>query len=403
MPGTQRTLVRGASLAAACLLALTACVAPGPQEGMRAYQRHEYEAAVASWTPSAESGDPVSQFCLGTMYEDGRGVDVDLALAHEYYLRAAAQGLPEAQLNVGRMYAQGRGVDASFERARVWFERAARGGDALGHRNLGVMYLKGYGVVQDVERAREHFERAADEDPFSARVLGSLHEEELVAGGPELGEEWLIAAAAGGDVAARSDLGTRLLQRGDEAGAARWLALAAEGGDSAAQLLYGWMLQSGRRDLDRDGGEHRRTGRPGERGLRPRVLRERLARSRTGPRRGALDAPGRGRGHHGGALQPRAHDAARPGRRALVPHGRASPPAGRRRRLPARAEAAARARRGRPPRPRELGQPRGMIRKRSAPFSSGPIGSISMSTSKRPASPRRSPTTIGARPSRDDS
>ena len=246
MPGTQRTLVRGASLAAACLLALTACVAPGPQEGMRAYQRHEYEAAVASWTPSAESGDPVSQFCLGTMYEDGRGVDVDLALAHEYYLRAAAQGLPEAQLNVGRMYAQGRGVDASFERARVWFERAARGGDALGHRNLGVMYLKGYGVVQDVERAREHFERAADEDPFSARVLGSLHEEELVAGGPELGEEWLIAAAAGGDVAARSDLGTRLLQRGDEAGAARWLALAAEGGDSAAQLLYGWMLQSGR-------------------------------------------------------------------------------------------------------------------------------------------------------------
>ncbi|MEO0661793.1 MAG: SEL1-like repeat protein [Planctomycetota bacterium] len=248
---SSRLTRSAAAVSLALVPFLGACAARGPQAGLRAYQSHEYELAVESWTPAAEEGDPTSQFCLATMYEEGRGVEVDYALAHEYYLRAASQGFVDAQVNLGHMYARGLGVEPSFDRARVWFERASEQGSAAAQRNLGVMYLKGYGVDQDVEVARAAFEAASKEDPFSARILAALQEEGAVEASPEIGAEWLAAAACGGDVAAQAKLGTQLLQRGEETLAARWLGEAAEGGHAEAQLLYGWMLPSGR-GVERD-------------------------------------------------------------------------------------------------------------------------------------------------------
>ena len=151
------------------------------------------------------------------------------------------------------MYARGHGVSPSFERARHWFERAAAQGSADAHRNLGVMYLKGFGVEQDTDRARRSFETAANEDPVSARILVAMQEEGLVDAPDALGEEWLTAAAVGGNIESQALLGTRLLQRGDESEAVRWLESAATGGAPSAQLLFGWMLLSGRgveKDVD---------------------------------------------------------------------------------------------------------------------------------------------------------
>ena len=236
-PTSSRFTLSAAAVSIALVPFLGACAARGPQAGLRAYQSHEYELAVESWTPAAEEGDPTSQFCLATMYEEGRGVEVDYALAHEYYLRAASQGFVEAQVNLGHMYARGLGVEPSFDRARAWFERASKQGSAAAHRNLGVMYLKGYGVDQDVDEARAEFEAASKEDPFSARILASLQEEGAVEASPEVGAEWLAAAACGGDVVAQAKLGTQLQQRGEESHAAPRHGEAAAGGPAAFAIV----------------------------------------------------------------------------------------------------------------------------------------------------------------------
>src|SRR3546814_8384958 len=45
---------------------------------------------------------PISQYRLGLMYENGRGVPMDLAEAEKWYGRAAEQGYSGAQYNLGR-------------------------------------------------------------------------------------------------------------------------------------------------------------------------------------------------------------------------------------------------------------------------------------------------------------
>ncbi|MCL2715706.1 MAG: hypothetical protein FWD68_14265 [Alphaproteobacteria bacterium] len=71
------------------------------------------------------AGDPVAQYNLGVMYEEGKGVMQDFAQALSYYRKAADQGYAPAQTSLGRMYATGRGVPKDDAQAAMWFRRAA--------------------------------------------------------------------------------------------------------------------------------------------------------------------------------------------------------------------------------------------------------------------------------------
>lgn len=60
-------------------LFLSACATT--QSGLRAYHGGDYSAAIGAWTPLAEAGEPDAQFFLGTMYDDGVGVQ-EIGRAH---------------------------------------------------------------------------------------------------------------------------------------------------------------------------------------------------------------------------------------------------------------------------------------------------------------------------------
>jgi excisionase family DNA binding protein len=67
---------------------------------------------------------------LGAMYDNGRGVPQDFALAAKWYRRAADEGDPVAQTSLGFMYYSGRGVPQDDVLAHAWFNLAAAQGDA---------------------------------------------------------------------------------------------------------------------------------------------------------------------------------------------------------------------------------------------------------------------------------
>jgi len=57
-------------------------------------------------------------------YEQGLGVERDLARAFALYRQAARSGLPDAQYQLGLMYELGIGVDANIHEAQYWYQRA---------------------------------------------------------------------------------------------------------------------------------------------------------------------------------------------------------------------------------------------------------------------------------------
>ena len=120
-------------IATALSLAFTSVAAQDRQKGYAAYQAGDYVTAVQEWTPLAEAGNAVTQFMLGIMYDNGKGVLQDYAEAVKWHRLAADQGDADAQNNLGVMYEYGRGVLQDNVMAHMWYNIAS----ANGHDKAG--------------------------------------------------------------------------------------------------------------------------------------------------------------------------------------------------------------------------------------------------------------------------
>jgi outer membrane biosynthesis protein TonB len=85
------------------------------EQAFQAYQRGDYEAAIAAWQPLAEQGDPIAQFNLGQMYRLGKGVPQSDREAVKWYALAAKQGSSHAQHNLRLLYRDGRATREEYE------------------------------------------------------------------------------------------------------------------------------------------------------------------------------------------------------------------------------------------------------------------------------------------------
>jgi TPR repeat protein len=94
-----------------------------------AFQRGDYKTAARLLRADALKGDANAQHNLGYMYEQGMGVDRDLAQAFTWYSKSADQGFAASQNDLGAMYADGIGVPQDLVRAYVLFTQAATTGD----------------------------------------------------------------------------------------------------------------------------------------------------------------------------------------------------------------------------------------------------------------------------------
>jgi len=105
----------------------------------------------------AERGYANSQFNLGIMYDQGKGVLQDDKEAFKWYRLAAEQGVAQAQFNLGLRYEKGEGVPNDDKEALRWCRLAAERGDASAQYNLGLRYGTGEGVPQNYVLAHMWF------------------------------------------------------------------------------------------------------------------------------------------------------------------------------------------------------------------------------------------------------
>lgn len=119
------------------------------KDGVDAWSRGDYAAAVRQWQGPANAGDADAQFNLAQAYKLGRGVNQDLTKAEQLFVKAAAQGHLQAADNLGLLMFQ-RGERAG---AMPYIKAASGRGDPRAHYVIGLAHFNGDGVEKDWERA----------------------------------------------------------------------------------------------------------------------------------------------------------------------------------------------------------------------------------------------------------
>jgi TPR repeat protein/exonuclease VII small subunit len=153
----------------------------------------------------AEAGDPNAELLIGQQYLDGRGTTNDAA-AFAWLSRAAARNQPIAQYELGVMYENGRGLHADPAEAFRWFESAALKGNRRSMHSLATAYTEGRGTAKNMFEAARWYGRAAQlgsvNDQFN---LGVLFERGMgVTQSLPDAYKWYAIAAAQGDKESQS-------------------------------------------------------------------------------------------------------------------------------------------------------------------------------------------------------
>ena len=100
----------------------------------------------------AEAGDSVAQFNLALKHD----MAGQLAMAAEWYRKAADQGSDFGQWNLGSMYEDGKGVAQNDKLALSWYRKAANQGHNQAKKDLKALEL----IIKTKENAIEDYKKA---------------------------------------------------------------------------------------------------------------------------------------------------------------------------------------------------------------------------------------------------
>ena len=187
-------------LAVIVLMAFPASSRAEFKDGLDAYVRGDFDAAVSEFEKLARRGNAAAQYNLAIMHHKGQGVAQDSLIAIQWYRNAARQGHAAAQHNLGVMYGRGDGVNVDVEEAAVWFHRAANNGHFKALMVLGTLHHEGEGVPKDNVQAYKWFKVAANLLPpgdlrnvalDSMRYLSGLMTPEEVKEAIQLARDWV--------------------------------------------------------------------------------------------------------------------------------------------------------------------------------------------------------------------
>lgn len=212
-------------------------------------------ALFASTKALADAGDAAAQNRLGTWYEHGTHVKMDLAQAAAWYRLAAQGGNAYAQNNLGVLYNRGAGVPLDKKQAVYWYAKAAEQGHHWAQANLAWAYQFGTAGELDIDKALYWLTKAAEGGlaPAQAR-LGVLTMQRAASDADRAAAAaWLARAAAQNDPAGLYYLG-RSFELGmgnaqDDAQAAALYRKALDHSEGRAEIALGMLLESGRAGL----------------------------------------------------------------------------------------------------------------------------------------------------------
>lgn len=110
--------------------------------------RGKISEGIAGLTLLGNLEDINSQYFLGIMYLEGKGVEQDSIEAFPWIHKAALQYHAPAQWTLGDMYEEGEGVEKNIDKAFFWKKKAV----AQIHPNLGKIYPLFYYGIYEVEK-----------------------------------------------------------------------------------------------------------------------------------------------------------------------------------------------------------------------------------------------------------
>jgi uncharacterized protein len=127
------------------------------KDGVDAWSRGDYDAAVRIWRDLAVKGDSDSQFNMAQAYKMGRGVKQDLTIAADWYRQAASRGHLQAEDSYAHLlHYQGRVTEAL-----PVLERSAARGEPRSQYLLGTELFNGVNIQKDWVRAYALMTRAS--------------------------------------------------------------------------------------------------------------------------------------------------------------------------------------------------------------------------------------------------
>jgi TPR repeat protein len=172
----------------------------------KAIESRDYATAISELQPLVKEGNTDALNLMGQLYENGWGVDQDIALAEKLYDRGARvghigsvnslralknkayrielaglapqleAGNPSAQNRAGEMYEFGYGAKRDGVKAFELYKKAAEQGLIVAQHNLGRSYNFGTGVEQNFEEAERWYRIAARQGHTDSMFyLGTLY------------------------------------------------------------------------------------------------------------------------------------------------------------------------------------------------------------------------------------
>lgn len=138
------------------------------EDGIAAFEKHDFNTAVRLIEPLAEQGNIEAEYFMGTFYMYGHGVAQDPLQATVWFKRAfghwetqARAGSPAAMVELAGMLTSGLGVTRDDKAAVDWLRKAADTGYADAWAELGELYVEGAGVPKDVSEGERLLKKAS--------------------------------------------------------------------------------------------------------------------------------------------------------------------------------------------------------------------------------------------------
>ena len=199
------------------ILVVPAVYADDYQDGVDAFDKKDFKAALKKLKPLAEKGHARAQNKLGVMYVNGQGVSQDYKEAFKWLLKSAEQknlaaqrlirasyhklhkevaeqGDSYAQRFLGDSYYLGLGVTQDYAEAAKWYKKTAEQGDSVSQIILGAMYEKGKGISKDFVEAYKWFS-ISGETGNGRMYIEKLGKRKMttaqIAEGQKLAQEWM--------------------------------------------------------------------------------------------------------------------------------------------------------------------------------------------------------------------
>ncbi len=112
-------------------------------DGIKSFDKKEYETAYYEFYKAAKSGDELAQFWVGRLYQSGKGVHKSSKTSLKWFRLAAEQGFSEAQYEMGLYYYKGTAVAKDHNIAAKYFQSAAEQGNPGSFVYMDMLYKEG--------------------------------------------------------------------------------------------------------------------------------------------------------------------------------------------------------------------------------------------------------------------